>query len=50
MVEQSIDGPEGKTTTTLTSFKDGEPDPALFKAPEGIYSLGRAGTGFSGGE
>ena len=35
MVEESHDGPVGKTTTTLTSFEEGEPDPAMFKAPEG---------------
>lgn len=35
VVEESNEGPEEKRTTTLTSFKDGEPDPALFKAPEG---------------
>jgi hypothetical protein len=35
MVEESNEGPDGKITTTLTSLQEGEPDPALFKAPEG---------------
>ena len=35
MVEESSEGPEGKSTTTLTSLNQGEPDPALFKAPAG---------------
>jgi hypothetical protein len=34
-VEESNEGPEGKTTTTLTSLQQGEPDPSLFKVPEG---------------
>ncbi len=35
-VESTFDDPRsGKTVTTLTSFTDGEPDPALFKPPAG---------------